>query len=112
MSDLISRQDAIDALKNIPIWWDDEEGLIDPEDAVSEIKNLPSAQQWIPVTERLPATKKDVLIQFYSNQAVGYVDDDEWYINSGGGWFTDLFPDDEHPLAWMPLPEPNKEKQE
>ena len=68
MNDLISRQAAVDALKGLPTWWADEGGfyggaqppmiaLLDPEDAVSAIENLPSAQQerkkgkWIPYLE-------------------------------------------------------------
>ena len=53
--DTISRQDAIDALKGLPTWWADGGGyyggaqppmvaLLDPEDAVSAIENLPSEQ--------------------------------------------------------------------
>ena len=53
--DLIYRKAAIDALKGLPTWWADEGGyyggaqppmvaLLDPEDAVSAIENLPSAQ--------------------------------------------------------------------
>ena len=55
MDDLISRQAAIDALKGLPTWWADGGGyyggaqpplvaLLDPEDAVSAIEDLPSAQ--------------------------------------------------------------------
>ena len=40
MQDLISRQAAIEALKRLPTWWAE----LDPEDAVSAIENLPSAQ--------------------------------------------------------------------
>ena len=62
MSDLISRQAAVDALKGLPTWWADEGGyyggaqppmvaLLDPEDAVSAIENLPPAEpktgKWI-----------------------------------------------------------------
>ena len=54
--DLIERQAAIDALKGLPTWWADEGGyyggaqppmvaLLDPEDAVSAIENLPSVHQ-------------------------------------------------------------------
>ena len=54
-SDCISRRAAIDALNGLPTWWADEGGfysgaqppmtaLLDPEDAVSAIANLPSAQ--------------------------------------------------------------------
>ena len=55
MEDLISRSEAIEALKGLPTWWADEggyyggaqppmEALLDPTDAVSAIENLPSAQ--------------------------------------------------------------------
>ena len=55
MKDLISRQAAIDALKGLPTWWADEggyyggaqppmEALLEPEDAISALENLPSAQ--------------------------------------------------------------------
>ena len=55
LDDNISRQAALDALKGLPTWWADEGGyyggaqppmvaLLDPEDAVSAIENLPSAQ--------------------------------------------------------------------
>jgi len=55
VSDTISRQAAIDALKGLPTWWADDGGfyggaqppmtaLLDPEDAVSAIANLPSVQ--------------------------------------------------------------------
>ena len=40
MNDLISRQAAIKALKGLTTWWAE----LDPEDAVSAIENLPSAQ--------------------------------------------------------------------
>ena len=55
VGDMVSRQKAIDALKGLPTWWADAGGfyggaqppmtaLLDPEDAVSAIANLPSAQ--------------------------------------------------------------------
>ena len=53
--DLVSRRDAIDTLMSLPRWVIDSNGeyqpvdantssMIDPEDAVSAIENLPSAQ--------------------------------------------------------------------
>lgn len=65
--DMISRQAAIDALKGLPTWWADSggyyggaqppmEALLEPEDAISALENLPSAQperktgRWIELT--------------------------------------------------------------
>ena len=53
--DLISKQAAIDAIKGLPTWWADAggyygdaqppmEAMLDPEDVVSAIENLPPAQ--------------------------------------------------------------------
>ena len=55
VGDMISRQAAIDALNGLPTWWADSGGyygvaqppmtaLLDPEDAISAIGNLPSVQ--------------------------------------------------------------------
>lgn len=55
MNDLIYRNQAIEALKGLPTWWADSQGfygdaqpameaLLIPEDAISSIENLPSAQ--------------------------------------------------------------------
>ena len=56
--DSVDRQAAINALKGLPTWWADAGGyygdaqppmtaLLDPEDAISAIENLPSAQPHI-----------------------------------------------------------------
>lgn len=44
MSDLIDRQEAIKALKGLPIYWADEEALLEPKDAIFAIENLPTAE--------------------------------------------------------------------
>lgn len=52
--DYINRSGAINALKGLPTWWADQggiygnaqppmEAMLDPEDAVSAIENIPSA---------------------------------------------------------------------
>ena len=58
MSDLISRQDAVDA-----VYYYIESGY--KCDIFKELKNLPSVEpqrKWIPVTEALPKMKEVVLI--------------------------------------------------
>ena len=118
--DLISRAEAIDALSRCQTYlFDtrDTDRKISLEDAEYVIEKLPSAQpEWIPVTDRLPEEKTDVLLAFKNNMAVGFWEDilrdgvPAWYANSGDGWMTDTenVDSDGIPIAWMPLPEPWK----
>lgn len=137
--DTISRAAAIEAIMGLPTWWADEggyyggaqppmEALLDPEDAVSAIENLPSAQQWIPCSERLPdaplrkAGDGEDFEWFESEQVlicdkdglihVAYIVKD--YIFNDIYWCaTDA--DElrgEEVTAWMPLPAPYKEDTE
>ena len=99
--DLISRKAAIDLFPNDALEWDTNYGYIAPHFARRMIKDLPSAQQWIPVTERLPEHDGWYLICNALNKPwISYwyngIDDDAY------GW------DDQRYFikAWMPLPEP------
>ena len=92
MSDLIRRQDAIEAIMGLPTWWADDggyysgaqppmEALLDPKDAVSAIENLPSAE---------PEQKKGEWIKvghwgrsYKCNQCGNYLDFDG--VNAGRG---------------------------
>ena len=168
-NDLISRQEAIDAIGEKPLAWvqsEYEEGLqtqwesdieaikalppaqpeqpldiqdildyldtvlhpiISPEhwnvyselhDMISDLRFAQPEQRWIPISERLPEEKKDVLITFKHNMAVGFWEDilgdgdPAWYAYSGDGWITDTdtVDSDGIPIAWMPLPEFCSEK--
>ena len=115
-TDLISRQDAINALE----WKRAGKAAIDA------IKQLPPANRWIPFTVRpcteqekeehpdwsfyidcqLPDDGEEVLISTkYGNvcEDTIFCDDDCWYLDSG-------YEIGEDAVAWMPLPEPYKEE--
>ena len=95
--DLIDRQAAIDRAVSIPMFGRDVKMV-----AVSEIKNLPSAQpeqRWIPVSERLPEKSGNYLTSTFYHEV--YCD----YWNPYEGTWNRT----EQILAWMSLPEPYRE---
>ena len=127
--DLISRQAALDALGERPVVWTDKIyyilGARNQYDMDRlAIETVPSAQQWIPVSERLPDEETDVLV---TRRFLGCKDGSHGWNNHippktyvevaqyfDGEW-TAL--SDEYkvarsrhtdPVAWMPLPEPWK----
>ena len=106
MDDLIKRQDAVDALqkeinKGIPP-FNDVIGSIrcGVRLARNIIEDLPSAQQWIPCSERLPGQNGKYLV-VGRQKAINILkfDGGRWY----GKWGV---------VAWMPLPEPYKGEEE
>lgn len=105
MKDLIYKQDAIDAIdvKNV------NEGIVSALQSI--IEELPSAQQWIPVSERLPIDFIDrrILVSTVSPTGRRSVDIGLW---EGGKWTTYFPIGDDRVTAWMPLPEPYEEKRD
>ena len=108
MDDLISRQAAIDALEsgkdkrakgNIGGFYN---AII--QNDIERLRNLSSAQRWIPCTERLPEEDKEVLVYLWGD--CPYL---AW-VNNDGQWETnDIILDKKDlPTEWMPLPEPLK----
>lgn len=102
--DLIRRHDAIDAFTSKYSSLDFmEDGVI--ELYVETIDKLPSAQQWIPCSERLPEVGRCVLL------SVGGLYTAEGCLRDDGDWNQfrwDAIQRKDMVGAWMPLPEPFK----
>lgn len=116
MSDLIRREDALDAIQKradivnsvYSAFW---EGLIIAYSLVQEIPSAEPEQRWIPVTEALPKDGRAVLCT-----VKGYPEGENWTIADcrykDGVWETcdeaayDYWTELSDVLAWMPLPEP------
>ena len=127
-NDLIKRSDAIDAIELVD-WYhqnrnkdmvhgansDEHQAWYKAEDVYKVLEEVPSAdrpQGWIPCSERLPSEKDyigDVVIWCTDKSIVGV----GWYYESTKSWATidDTFPPIlGEVIAWMPLPEPYREK--
>ncbi len=97
MDDVIRRQDAIDAFWKLQV-------EIRPSAiyAIDEmLKQLPSAQPWIPCSERLPKEMGTYMATIDYGEH-GIVSGQRYYYGQNLGWMDDCV------IAWMPLPEPWK----
>lgn len=131
MSDLISRKEAIDALKKYEELESNNFTDTSPismmtsatiANCIKEIVNLPSAEperKWIPVTERLPEEETDVLVSVHFDGHKGPTVDlpSSDYVEIAshvdGIWssLSDEYKiawNKHHVVAWMPTPEPWK----
>ena len=101
VGDMISRQDAIDlAVQIIKEWHGLEE---DDADAIKyKFMGLPSAQQWTPVTERLPKIENNTGKRVIVTTSWGLVHEayycvDHWEMNDIDYKLSSV-------TAWCPLP--------
>ena len=100
MDDLISRQAAIDEVNRLAkFFWEKWHEYAPSTIAVTEaLKEIPSAQQWVPCSERLPDQNGKYLV-VGRQKAINILkfDGGRWY----GKWGV---------VAWMPLPSPYREE--
>ena len=114
MDDLISRQALMKEFSDFVRASNSSDFARTPtwNDAVSLVGSMPSAQQWIPCKDRLPAhSRKTYWVctnedgQYacrWTNNRFGLGDSDNW------GWSIFDIPQYSEVVAWMPLPEPYK----
>ena len=136
MSDLISRQDAIEYFMINTNWHDEDEEPIEDADEKRALltdyfNGVPSANSWIPCSERQPEDLEPVNITWVNHEPEPYYHDikDKNFVATGilykGQWYwysttcadylgeygsneIDLVDDAIEIVAWMPLPEPWK----
>lgn len=98
----MNNQQAIDRLTKHLEWCWSEETV----DAIGMGIHALKETQWIPCSERLPEDNTDVIVCFYS----GTVTEMRYW---GNGIFQGIYDySTKVIIAWMPLPEPYKEKTE
>ena len=120
MSDLISRQDAIDGFYNVKVHAEDcteyDIGYNDGIDyAISKLSVMPSAeavQWWIPCSERLPSEDGRYLVcmvwKYDNMEVLRWADGWNCHRGYDGKIRRESEIDGADITAWMPLPEPYK----
>lgn len=107
MNRLISMEDAIRAIEDE---WDGccseypaTQIIYDTTEAIEKLPIIQPEPHWIPVTDGLPNIREDVLVSYYDEVMVGWLNDD-------GTWFVEGFGrlNMNEIVAWMLLPEPYK----
>ena len=127
MSDLISRQAAIDVLNDVSKHYTDKGREWHPHvnfmvDAIKELPSVKPEQRWIPCSERLPEKSGRYLVTRGSNvcgslwnrvyilnysDLMGLCKEKVWWSGNVGKSDFEKYDD---VIAWQPLPEPYREE--
>lgn len=106
-----------DAFEREVMGSDDE----DLQDVIYHLRDFPTAQQWIPVTERLPEEDVEVLISYRYKEGEGDTNHTDIDITTYGQMYFggnkvgnhkhwrqpfEYFESNYEVVAWMPLPSP------
>ena len=109
MDDLISRQKAIEALRDAEnhAFNSYYQGLIKAHKIIADLPTAQPETQWIPCSERLPERADNVIIcykkGYHTLVSTGI------YLYKFKMWYVDVVGDLRNEVvAWMPLPEPYK----
>ena len=109
MEEWIKKSDAIEAIKDHSFALGDDYMEINGYGAIDDIRALPSADRWIPCSERLPERGEDVLItDEYGDVSIASI---EYFSGMSEPWqWQDVYGIriGYTVMAWMPLPEPWK----
>lgn len=116
LNDTISRAAVVDEIDGVD-WYhqnqhgemvhganpDEHQAWYKAEDIYKAVESVPSAQQWIPTSERLPKVREWVLCQCRAGimDVLRLTDDGSWNKNYPHAEYMSGFV-----IAWMPLPSP------
>jgi len=70
-------------------------------DNLVETVNEAAVDKWIPVSERLPENRKEVLVTDDTDIFTGWYEEDKWC-----SCYEEFWPYSDPIIAWMPLPKP------
>ena len=117
MEDVIYRQAAIEAIDAVfpvdPMKSEYTQGIAcGAALAKTYVEQLPSAQQWIPCSERLPEEGHEVLFSTKTGTVQIGKYSDRGCLNSWFSYCDKCRARNNVVNAWMPLPEPYEDKHE
>lgn len=83
--------------------WDTKDSIVDSIMELFETDNN-VGNKWIPVSERLPENREDVLVVAFWHERWNV--QWGWYAPNGKVWHIGLMEETDYPVShWMPLPE-------